>query len=160
MHDPPSATASALRRAAFALAAIGFVSSALVHLASFFGIAIDRPSVLVLHVGAMALAAPLVFTTTPPGRWWRRGERWRTKILANAPPWGERALHLAFLNFLAHFGALVLLARGKAPADPALRPHVVRMFSAGWMTVYLLCALAWWPLGRSRSGEDRSRSVG
>jgi hypothetical protein len=71
---------------------------------------------------------------------------------------GERVLQLVFLNFLVHFGALLVLTRGTVPGEGAwLRAHEARMFSAGWMIVYLLCALAWWPLGPSYRDDGRSR---
>jgi hypothetical protein len=135
---------------------LGLVVSALVHLASFFGVAFG--GAWVLHVGAMALAMPVVLTAgIARAPWWPPSARTRA-MLRDAPPWGERVLQLVFLNFLVHFGALLVLTRGTVPGEGAwLRAHEGRMFSAGWMIVYLLCALAWWPLGPSYREDGRSR---
>lgn len=156
MQASRASSASPLRRAAFALAMLGLVVSALVHLASFFGVAFG--GAWVLHVGAMALAMPVVLTAgIARAPWWPPSARTRA-LLRDAPPWGERVLQLVFLNFLVHFGALLVLTRGTVPGEGAwLRAHEGRMFSAGWMFVYLLCALAWWPIGPSYRDDGRSR---
>lgn len=67
---------------------------------------------------------------------------------------GERGIQVSFLNFLVHFGALPFRTRGTAQLETAwlLRSYEARMFSAGPMTVYLLCALAWWPVAARHRG--------
>ncbi len=132
-----------LRSALFALAALGFSMAAVLHVASFFA-AVPMGSVWLLHVGAVALGIPLVATAQAHrgGRFFGPSLR---ELLVNAPPWGERAIQLVFLNFVLQFGALILATRTSLAADrPAPPGYEVRMFSAGWMALYLLCAFVWW----------------
>ena len=133
---------SRLRSVGFTLAALGLVTSALVHVASFVA---DVPmrSIWPLHVGVIALAVPLVATAQARrrGRLFGPGTR---ELLEHAPPWGTRILQLVFLNFLGHFAALIFAASKLGHGGAAPPGYEARMFSAGWMTAYLFFALAWW----------------
>jgi hypothetical protein len=154
---------SLLRRAGFAAATIGFILSALVHVASFFGVAFaahgPRGSVvLALHAGAMALALPLILTGIARAPAWPLNARWRA-IMKGAPSWGERAYQLFFLYFLVHSGVLLFATRRLARDEAASLPEEVRMFSAGWMLIFVLCAVAWWPPSYPHLDGDRSRSA-
>ncbi len=161
MSARSAAAASPLSRIGFVLAMAGFVSSTLVHVATFFGVALDahgagRGVVWVLHLGAMALAGPLILMGAARAPAWRPSARWRA-TMRDAPPWGKRVYELLFLTFLAQFGALLFVTRGTAPRElPSLPLHETRMFSAGWMLVFVLCALAWWPSAGSHLDRDRS----
>jgi hypothetical protein len=141
-HLRDDSSVSRLRPVLFWLAAVGLAVSTTVHVASFF-VVIPMRAVSILPVGAIGLGGLFVLTANArrPGFF---GPRLR-ELLANAPPWGERALQLVFLNFVLQFGALILATRTSLTADrPAPPGYETRMLSAFWMTVYLLCVLAWW----------------
>jgi hypothetical protein len=138
---------SFLRRVGFALAALGVVLSVGVHIASVFSAQL-APIAWNLHVGATGLGVLLVITSVKRAPWWPPRGRMRA-LLRDAPGWSEHVLQLTFLNFLVHFGALLFATRGTARIQPEdLLGYEARMFSAGQITVYLLCVLAWWPVPR------------
>jgi hypothetical protein len=131
-----------LRTVAFALAALGLVSSTLVHVASWFAV-VPMGSVWPLHIGILALGVPFAIMFNARRRGRLLGPSWR-ELLADAPPWGERAFQLVFLYCVLQFGVF-LLARSSLSHDHLAPPgSETRMFSAGWMAIYLLFTLAWW----------------
>ncbi len=144
---------SRLRSVGFAFAALGLVMSGLIHVAGFF---VDVPirSVWPLHVGVVALGLPFAAMAQAQRRGRFFGAPLR-ELLAGAPPWGERALHLVLLYAVLHFGALLLATRKSLTVDlPAPPGYEIRMFSAFWMVAYLLFTLAWWkPAPTPRSGR-------
>jgi hypothetical protein len=137
MHDVGSGALPVLRRLGFAMALLGLVLSTLVYVGALFGFVTH--AAWALHVGAMALALPVVLKAVVRAPWWPPRARWRA-MLRDAPPWGERALQVALFHV--------------DPSAPSLRVPTGRMFSAGWMLVYLLCALSFWPIPVARRVGD------
>ncbi len=138
-HDVPMVR---LRTIGFALAVLGLALSATAHVASFFAL-LPMRYIWPLHVGVVALAFPLVATARARRRGGSSGPALR-ELLANAPPWGERAFQLVLLYCLAQFGLLLLATRALTAAQAAPPRLEGRVISAFWLVVYLLCALVWW----------------
>jgi hypothetical protein len=149
-----------LKRVYSTLAIIGFLTSLIVHLATFLGINPARyvPGVWVLHVGMFAVFAPMIFDQ-------KRTEKktFQREIFSPLPGWARYLITAFFVYALINFALFLFLSEGGVPSvrdgKYVLHSHgsvirelseeeydlhkayELRGFSGHWMVFYLIPAL-------------------
>jgi len=157
-----------LRRAFSIFALVGFFSSLLVHLSTFFGIDPSKhvPAVWVLHLGIFVVFFPMVFVQglKPKKDFWRN-------IFAAIPRWARYTIKAFFAYAIINFALFFFLSRDGVPdvrdGKYVLHNHgqvvrelseneyewqkayVIRGFSGHWMVFYLVSAIVFWYRGKS-----------
>lgn len=162
-----------LRRAFCVFALVGFLSSLVVHLSTFFGIDPSKhvPSVWTLHLGIFVVFVPMLFLQRlgPKKDFWR-------KIFAPMPRWARYTIKAFFAYAIINFALFFYLSQGGVPdvrdGKYVLHNHgqvirelsedeyelqqayVIRGFSGHWMIFYLVPALVFWYSGKSAHLES------
>jgi hypothetical protein len=134
------------------VAVLGFVSSLLVHLAAWAGVAPPKAA-WGLHVGIFVVWLPTVFVAQQLTRDVKRNEFW-TAALRGAPTWASMALKCLMVYALANFGLFIFQLNGHKP-DDALQ---ARGFSGHWLIFYGAAAATLYSAARLRDCGDRPRA--
>ena len=151
---------SDMKRVFATLAIIGFFTSLIVHLTTFLGINPAKyvPAVWVLHVGCLAVFAPMIFDQKGTEK-----KTFQREIFSPLPGWARHLISAFFLYALINFALFIFLSEGGVPrvrdGKYVLHSHgtvirelseeeyerhkayELRGFSGHWMVFYLIPAL-------------------
>jgi hypothetical protein len=118
-------------------AACGLILSLVVHLLSFFGIAIGGNQLFIgLHVGIFPLWLPVVLIAQKMMGGAPRKDFWRV-ALSGCPPWMRYMTRGFFIYAIANFAVFFILSVLHPPAKgPNVPSSVLHGFSGHWMLFY------------------------
>lgn len=109
------------------IAALGFVLSLLIHLATWFGIELP-PETIYLHFGIFVVGIPLALLSSWTRRGYRRHYGWKDS-LAHCPTWMRWTVYslfgYLFLNFILNLGV-----------SPTTIHNTLRLASGLWLAYY------------------------
>jgi len=120
-------------------AACGLALSLVVHILSFFGIALGGNALFIgLHVGIFPLWLPVVLIAQKMGVGTRSTDFWKAAV-SGCPPWMQYMTYGFFIYAFVNFAIFIFLVTAHPPPKvPGAAPpaDVLHGFSGHWMAFY------------------------